>query len=125
DQSVPLPEAFTLAGEASSDPIMATAARQVEQDLAEGISLSAALRNRHLVPELVAWTVGFGEHRGRLGGSLHQLSNLYCRQAEIRAAFLRFVLPPFMVIMLIGTAVAVFVLAMMLPMIKLLESLAK
>jgi type II secretory pathway component PulF len=125
DQSVPLPEAFTLAGQSSSDPIMATAASQVRQDLQEGIPLGAALRNRHLVPELVAWTVGFGEQRGKLGESLHQLSKLYRRQAEMRVAFLRYAFPPFAIILSAGVFVGVFVIAMMLPMIKLLEALSK
>jgi type II secretory pathway component PulF len=125
DRSVPLPEAFSLAGRASSDPIMAIAAGQVEEDLQSGISLSMALRNRHLVPELVAWMMGSGEQRGRLGESLHQLSNLYRQQAEMRVAFLRYVFPPFMIIMTAGIFVGIFVMAMMLPMLKLLENLSK
>jgi type II secretory pathway component PulF len=125
DQSVPLPEAFATAGQASSDPIMAAGARQVEEDLCQGIPLNAALRNRQLVPELIAWMVGVGENRGQLGSTLHQIADLYRRQMEMRADILRHVLPPFMIIGTAGILVTMFVIALMLPVIKLLEALAR
>ena len=125
DQAVPLPEAFRLAGEASSDPIMAMAAQQVQHDLNQGLPLATTLRERHLVPELVAWMTGFGEQRGELGSALHHVAELYRRQVEMRAALLRNVLPPFVIIFTGGVIVALFVFALMLPMLKLLQSLAK
>ena len=63
DHSMPLPEAFRLAGLASSDPLLADAARHVEQDLGQGQSLGESLRTRRLVPELIAWMTGLGEKR--------------------------------------------------------------
>jgi type II secretory pathway component PulF len=125
DHELPLPEAFRLAGEASSDPIMAAAVGRVQHDLNQGVPLGAALRGAGLVPEWVAWMAGLGERRGALGPALHQVAAMYRRQAEVRAALLRSVLPPFLVLCTAGLFVSVFVLTMMLPMYALLEGLSK
>lgn len=125
DHDVPLPEAFRLAGEASSDPVMASAARQVHDDLLQGQPLGEVLRGRGLVPEWVSWMTGLGERRGSLGPALHQIAEMYRRQVEMRAALLRSVLPPFLVIGIAGIFVGFFVVVLMLPMHKLLEGLSK
>lgn len=124
DHGLPLPEAFRLAGEASSDPLMAHAARHVEADLRDGKPLGEALRNRRLVPELIAWMTGLGERRGTLGASLHQAALVYRRQAEMRAMMLRSVLPPFLILGTAALIVAFFVVAMFMPLIKLLVELS-
>src|SRR5262249_7571682 len=86
DNEIPLPEAFRLAGEASSDPIMATTAQQVHEDLSQGQALGEVLRGRGLVPEWVSWMTGLGEQRGSLGQALHQVAEMYRRQVEMRAS---------------------------------------
>jgi type IV pilus assembly protein PilC len=125
DHETPLPEAFRLAGEASSDPVMAGTARQVHEGLNQGHSLGDVLRGRGLVPEWVSWMTGLGERRGTLGKTLHLIAEMYRRQVEMRAALLRSILPPFLIIATAGVFAIFFVVAMMLPMIKLLEGLSK
>jgi type II secretory pathway component PulF len=124
DHSVPLAEAFRMAGQASSDPLMTEAAQQVEDDLRGGTSLGEALRNRRLVPELIAWMTGLGERRGNLAAALRQASQVYRRQVETRAQVLRTVLPPFLVMMTAAVLVAFFALAMFLPLVKLIAELS-
>jgi type II secretory pathway component PulF len=124
DHGMPLPEAFRMAGDASSDPLMALAARHVEQDLRDGQSLGEALRSRRLVPELIAWMTGLGERRGNLGETLHQTASVYRRQVEMRAQTLRSVLPPFLIIATAAALAGFFVLAMFMPMIKLITELS-
>jgi type II secretory pathway component PulF len=125
DHGLPLPEAFRLAGGATSDPIMASATNRIEQNLAEGKPLAEALRRQGLVPEWVSWMTGLGEQRNTLGKSLHQVAETYRRQVEMRASVLRGALPPFMILVTAGTFSAFFVMGVMLPMIKLLEGLSK
>jgi type II secretory pathway component PulF len=125
DHELPLPEAFRLAGAATNDPIMAAAATQVEHDLRQGLPLGAVMRERRLVPELIAWMTSWGEQRGRLGPTLHQVAELYRRQAEMRAAFLRYVLPPFLILITAGVLITLFVFTMILPMYKLLHNIIK
>jgi len=125
DHELPMPEAFALAGAASSDPILSTAARQVQQDLSQGVPLGNVLRERRLVPELIAWMTAWGERRGALGKTLHEVAAMYRSQAEMRAAFLRQVLPPFTIIVSAGAITVLFIFCTMLPMVKLLEGLSK
>jgi type II secretory pathway component PulF len=124
DNGVPLPEAFRLAGAAASDPVTASAAEQVEADLRQGQPLGDVLRKRKLVPELISWMAGLGERRGTLGATLHQVAAIYRRQVETRAALLRTVLPPLVIIVTAGIIVGLFVLALMLPFFSLLEGLS-
>jgi general secretion pathway protein F len=125
DNGLPLPEAYQLAGASSSDPLVASATPAVEAALREGQPLGSALRERHLLPELVVWMIGLGEQRGTLGPALHQAAEVYRRQVEMRAALLRTVLPPFVIILTAGVIVILFVLTVMLPMFTVLEGLSK
>jgi type II secretory pathway component PulF len=125
DHKVPLPEAYILAGKASSDPLMAQNADLVYRSLCQGMPLGEALREHRLVPELIAWMTALGERRGTLGKTLHQVADMYRRQAEMRASLLRNVLPPFLILVTSGVLAILFVLAVFLPMFALLEALAR
>jgi type IV pilus assembly protein PilC len=124
DHGLPLPEAFRLAGEASSDPYMATGARQIEHALAQGQPLGVALGRSTMVPEVVSWMIGLGEKRGSLASTLHQVAEMYRRQVEMRANLLKSILPPFLIILVAGIIMGLFVLALMLPLLGLMEGLS-
>jgi type IV pilus assembly protein PilC len=124
DHGMPLPDAFVMAGQSSSDPFMAEAAVHVRADLSRGDPLGEVLRRRQLVPELVAWMTAMAERRGNLGETLHHVSAMYRRQAEMRAALLRSVLPPFLILITAGLLVGLFVTGVALPMVSLLEGLS-
>jgi type II secretory pathway component PulF len=125
EHEVPLPEAFSLAGAASSDPIMAGAVRRIEEDLKQGQPLGKALQGRGLIPEWVGWMISLGERRGTLGKTLHQVADTYRRQVEVRAAILKSFLPPLLIILVAGLFASFFVVALIAPMVKLLEALSK
>lgn len=125
EYQVPLPEALKLAGEASSDPIMAHQAQTIHDRVASGMPLPEALRGRGLLPEWVAWMTGAGAERGGLSAMLRQIAELYRRQAESRAALFRTVFPSIVIILTAGLLVAGFSGAIMLPLVKLLEGLSK
>ncbi|MFO0797853.1 MAG: type II secretion system F family protein [Gemmataceae bacterium] len=125
EYGVPLPAAVRLAGGASSDPGMAAEAETVEARLAEGTGLAEAFRGRGLVPDWVAWLAAAGERRGGLGPALREAAAVYRRQVDARAAVLRSVLPPFVVVITAGSLTTCFVVAIMAPLLKLLEGLSK
>jgi type II secretory pathway component PulF len=124
DHGTPLPDAFVMAGESSSDPFMAEAAGRVREDLCQGQPLGEVLRRHQLVPELVAWMTAMAERHGNLGETLHHVAAMYRRQAEMRAALLRSVLPPFLIIVTAGILVTLFIIGVALPMVRLLEGLS-
>ena len=85
--------------------------------------LGEALRQERLVPDLVVWMTRFGEKQGTLGKTLHHLAQMYRHQAEVRAAFLRTVLPPLLILVIAGVMVLLFVFALLMPMFTLLDGL--
>jgi type IV pilus assembly protein PilC len=125
EYELPLPEAFRMAGEASSDPLMAGRSWMIFTRLGQGMPLSQALRGLGLLPEWVAWMAGAGEQRGALAESLRQIATVYRRQVDARSSLLRSILPAFMIVATAGVLVGVFAMAVMLPMIKLIEGLSK
>jgi type II secretory pathway component PulF len=125
EYEMPLPEAFRLAGLASSDPLMKHEAAGIYNRLTEGAKLAEVLRGRGLLPEWVAWMAAAGEQRGALAGALRQIASIYRRQVESRAALLRTILPAFMIIITAGLLVGTFAFSIMYPLIKLLEGLSK
>jgi type II secretory pathway component PulF len=122
---VPLPTAVSLAGAASSDPFMAARAREVEADLNRGEPFGEAARDGGLVPAWVAWLASAGEKRGELAPALREIAALYRRQVDTRSSVLRSILPPLVVIVVAVFLTFFFVLAIMTPMVKLLEGLSK
>jgi type II secretory pathway component PulF len=124
DESIPLAEGLCLAAEASSDPLLTEGAGKIDKDLRQGMPLGKALSQEGLVPELVVWMIGFGERQGTLGPALHQVAQLYRRKAEVRAALLRTVLPPLLVVGMAATLGTLFVFGLMSPMYSLLEGLS-
>ncbi len=125
DHEIPLPEAFRMAGSASSDPVMAGRVQEINADLSQGLPLGSVLKGRGLVPEWVSWMTGLGQQRGNLGKSLHLVADLYRRQVDMRLDLLRSVLPPVMILFTAGLFTAFFVASIILPMIKLLEGLSR
>jgi type II secretory pathway component PulF len=124
DHNVPLPEAFRLAGEASSDPILRAGSGAVARDLQQGTPLPQALKGHRMVPEFIGWMTSVGERHGRLGSTLHHAAELYRRQAEMRTALFRSVFPPFIVLMVAIVVLGLFLVAMAMPLLSLLEGLS-
>lgn len=124
DQSVPLPECLPLAAEASGDALLIAGIKKIGAELNEGVPLGEALHRQRLVPDLLVWMISFGERQGTLGPTLHQLSLLYRRQAEVRAAFLRTVLPPILIVLLALTLGGLFIFGLMGPFLELLDGLS-
>jgi type II secretory pathway component PulF len=124
DQSVPLPEALRLAAEASSDPLLTEGSKQIQHEVGQGVPLGNVLKQQRLVPDLVVWMIGFGEKQGTLGQTLHQVAQMYRRQAEVRAGLLRTILPSLMLLVLAGILAVLFIFGLMQPLFRLLDGLS-
>jgi type II secretory pathway component PulF len=124
EQDVPLPEAFRLAGAASTDPLIVARSRLVEEDLRRGQPLGETLRSRRALPDVAAWLAGVGQTQNTLAVTLRRVSELYRRQAELRAALLHSVLPPVLIIVAAVLVIGVFLLAAFMPLLGLLEGLS-
>jgi type II secretory pathway component PulF len=123
EHGVELPEAIRLAGADCADPLLHESSPFIEQDLRRGLPPMTALVERPGMPEVMAWIAGLAAEQGNLPVALRQLAELYRRQVEVRAALLKTVLSPFIVIVAVGI-VAVCVLAAFMPLLALLAGLS-
>jgi type II secretory pathway component PulF len=121
DNSIPLPEAFLLAGQSSSDPLIVDGTELVHGRLSQGTPLGVVLREQKLMPEVVVWMVALGEKRGTLGLALHQAAEMYRRQVELRAGLLRTVLPPLLIILIAAFVVILFIIILILPVANMIH----
>jgi type II secretory pathway component PulF len=124
EHSVPLPEAFRLAGAAASDPLTAAASRLIEEDLRSGIPLVDSLRSRRALPEVISWLAGQGDRRGDLAQTLRRVSGIYRNQADLRSKMLRSILPSGAVVVVTVAVVGLALLALFAPLIALMEGLS-
>ena len=124
EQAIPLPEAWRLAAEASSDPLLNEGAQRTENDLRQGLPLGAVLKQQRWVPDLIVWMVQFGEQRGTLGPTLHHVAEFYRRQLESRAALMRLLFPPFLLIVLAATIGTLFIFGLFAPLLEILDGLS-
>lgn len=124
ENSVPLPEALRLAGASAGDRDLNDAARQAAGDVEQGVGLGEALRRQPTIPQVFTWMAALGEMRGRLAAALRHLADLYRRQVEMRAALLKTVLPPLMIIVTAVLVVGLFVVLLGIPLFHLLHGLS-
>ncbi len=124
EYEVPMPEAFRTAGLACPDPIMASRAVLVAEDLEQGSTLAGSLTGRGLVPAWMAWMTGQGARHGKLDDALRQVANVYRRQVDSRVAILRSILPSFIIILVACALMVVFILSVFAPLYQLLEGLS-
>ncbi len=123
--NVPLPEAFQLAGDACSDPLIADQSQDMRVRLENGVTLGDALSGGKLLPEWVAWMAKSGERRGELAETLQQIAGVYRRHVEARANVLRNMLPSMLMIFVAGCLTMLFVVSLLLPLISMIEGLSK
>ncbi len=121
--AVPLPDALHLSAAATGDPELRRSMGQVVQSLLAGKSLGARLAADQSLPAGLAQVITWGEDRDALGESLQLAGEMYESRAVAQLTFAAMIAPP------IGLTFALFlfglvVLALMLPLIGLIEKLA-
>lgn len=125
EYSMPLPEAFRLAGGATGDPILARQSRILSQRLAEGEAFGKAIREQRLLPEWTAWMAMVGERQGKLAETLREVAETYRRQVAVRAEVIKNVVPSLFVVIVGGVVGLVFLLVVFAPFLSLIEGLSK
>lgn len=115
-------ESLDFAGETAGSTIYQDALADVRKKVSEGATLSDALRNSNLFPELMVNLVRVGEE----SGDVPKLLDKYAETAEVEltntAQRITSLIEPIMMI-LIGVIIGTFVLAMYLPIFKMGDNL--
>jgi type IV pilus assembly protein PilC len=115
---IPLLDALGPAGDTARNRNFVTATRKICQQLQQGASLSAAMRQQPVFTALPVQMVAIGEESGALDDMLRKIAEIYDREVNDRVSMLNSLLEPLMMVVL-GLIIGGMVIAMYLPIFQL------
>jgi type IV pilus assembly protein PilC len=115
---VPLVESLDAVAGASGNAVYAAATKRVQTDVSTGTSLTNAMINTRLFPNMVLQMTQIGEESGSLDGMLTKIAEFYEREVDDSVSALASLLEPIIIVFL-GIVIGGLVVAMYLPIFKL------
>ena len=120
DSGIPLVEAIERCIAASSNERVKRCLSIAIQKVKEGQELSNSIESYNVFPKLVRSMIKIGEETGKLGFMTENLANFYKREVEEAVSSLTQAMEP-MVIMVVAGIVGTIVVALYLPMFKIIN----
>ena len=115
---VPLVESLDAVAGASGNAVFAAGTKKIQTEVSTGTSLTNAMHNTGLFPQMVLQMTQIGEESGSLDGMLSKVADFYEREVDDAVAALSSLLEP-VIIVFLGVVVGGLVVAMYLPIFKL------
>lgn len=115
---VPLVEALDSVGGASGNWVYAEATKKVQADVSTGVSLTNAMQNTNVFPNMVVQMVSIGEESGSLDSMLSKVADFFEAEVDDAVDALASLIEP-LIIVVLGILVGGMVIAMYLPIFKL------
>ena len=119
---VPILEAILITRDTSGNWVFERALGKVHDSIREGESFAEPLRESKTCDAIVVNMIDVGEETGELDAMLLKIADNYDEEVDVAVASLVSLLEPLMVVIL-GGIVGTIVVAMFLPMVKMIESL--
>jgi type IV pilus assembly protein PilC len=121
---VPILEALSIVRETSTNAVFERMYMRVYESIREGETIAQPLKESRLVDDMVVNMIDVGEETGELDRMLNKIADVYDEEVNVLVESLISLLEPVMIVVL-GLIVGTIVVALFLPMIKLLENLSK
>jgi type IV pilus assembly protein PilC len=115
---VPLVEALDSVGGAAGNYVYYEATRKIQSEVSTGTSLTQAMQNSEVFPNMVIQMVAIGEESGSLDGMLSKVADFFEREVDDAVDALSSLMEP-MIMVVLGTLIGVMVVAMYLPIFKM------
>ncbi len=122
DSGVPILTAVGIVERVVQNDVLARAVREAADNISEGDSISAPLRQSGEFPPLVTHMIAIGERTGELESMLGKVADAYESQLESTLEGLTSLLEP-LLILVMGGVVGFIAMAIMLPMLNMSNSL--
>ena len=119
---VPILEALNITRDTSDNEVYASMLNKVQGAIRQGDTFANPLRQSKTVDSIVVNMVDVGEETGDLDKMLQKVADNFDEDADVLVGSMMSLLGPIMIIVL-GLLVGTIVLAMFLPMIKMIEVL--
>jgi len=115
---VPLVESLDAVGGACGNQVFTQATKKIQTEVSTGTSLTNAMTNSKLFPNMVLQMTQIGEESGSLDNMLGKIADFYEREVDDAVAALSSLLEP-LIIVFLGVVIGGLVVAMYLPIFKL------
>jgi type IV pilus assembly protein PilC len=115
---VPLVEALDSVGGASGNYVYAIATKQIQQEVSQGTSLTTAMQNVNVFPNMVIQMTSIGEESGALDSMLSKVADFFEAEVDDAVEGLSSLMEPIIMVVL-GVLIGGMVIAMYLPIFKL------
>ncbi len=115
---LPLVDGLRLSGRTVSNTVQRRALEGITEKVRAGGSLSTALREAEIFPPLLVYLAASGEAAGQLGPMLERAADYLEREFEAFTSAAMALLEPAIIIVM-GTLVALIILAILLPILQL------
>lgn len=115
---IPLVQAVTQAGEATGNRVYALSSQEMAQGVQAGQRISQLLAERPLFNPVLVDMVEVGEQSGSLPEMLERAADYFDEEADGLRDFLTTAMEP-MMMLLVGTIVSLFVVALMVPLMSM------
>jgi type IV pilus assembly protein PilC len=115
---VPLVEAMDSVAGAAGNVIYYNATKKIQSEVSTGTSLTVAMQNTTLFPNMVLQMVTIGEESGALDAMLGKVADFYEAEVDDAVDAIASLMEPVIMVVL-GTLIGGLVIAMYLPIFKL------
>lgn len=115
---VPLVESLDSVGGAAGNYVYKKGTRQIQSEVSTGSSLTSAMQNSELFPNMVNQMVAIGEESGSLDSMLGKVADFFEAEVDDAVEALSSLMEPLIMVVL-GTLIGGMVIAMYLPIFKL------
>jgi len=119
---VPILEAIKITAETSGNYVYEKALTKVHDSIREGESFATPLRESKTCDAIVVNMIDVGEETGELDAMLYKVADTYDEEVDVAVESMISLLEPLMIVFL-GLAVGFIVIALFMPLIKLLNEL--
>jgi type IV pilus assembly protein PilC len=121
---VPILEALSITKDTCTNAVFERMYQRVYESIREGETIAQPMREARLVDDMVVNMIDVGEETGDLDTMLNKISDVYDEEVDVMVESLISLLEPVMIVVL-GLIVGTIVIALFMPLIKLLEGLSK
>ncbi|MGL4550700.1 MAG: type II secretion system F family protein [Gemmataceae bacterium] len=121
---VPILEALSIVRETCTNAVFERMYQRVYESIREGDTIAQPLKESRLVDDMVVNMIDVGEETGDLDSMLYKIADVYEEEVDVMVESLISLLEPLMIVFL-GVVIGSIVIALFLPLIKLLEGLSK
>jgi type IV pilus assembly protein PilC len=115
---VPLVESLDSVGGAAGNYVYKAATKQIQSEVSTGTSLTNAMTNVNLFPNMVTQMVAIGEESGALDSMLSKVADFFEQEVDDAVEAMSSLMEPIIMVVL-GTLIGGMVVAMYLPIFKL------